>query len=272
MEKIQGSIFFKKYSVIVKIVLLIIVLFAHSCTSGSSHPESIAPIPAIALPKVSFANIMSIPLPPGFVRQPVLKNTFAYWLRRIPLKKDKEVYLYNGVLKKNQTAQFAVLDVSIGDKDLQQCADAIMRLRAEYLYEQQQFNTIRFFDNEGGDYHFKAPYTRQHLDSYLQKVFAMCGSASLSKQLKSKKMMDMQLGDVLIKGGFPGHAVIVADMAINKEGKKIYLMAQSYMPAQDIHILNNPGSTSLSPWYLLNQEKDIDTPEFYFTSDQIKTW
>ena len=45
----------------------------------------------------------------------------------------------------------------------------------------------------------------------------------------------MQIGDVLIQGGSPGHAVIVVDMAENPAtGEKLYLLAQSYMPAQDI--------------------------------------
>jgi hypothetical protein len=42
---------------------------------------------------------------------------------------------------------FAVMDLPVGNKDLQQCADAIMRLRAEYLYRPGQFNSIRFYDN-----------------------------------------------------------------------------------------------------------------------------
>jgi len=38
------------------------------------------------------------------------------------------VFLYNGKIKQNQQAQFAVLDIGIGNKDLQQCADIILRL------------------------------------------------------------------------------------------------------------------------------------------------
>ena len=53
----------------------------------------------------------------------------------------------------------------------------------------------------------------------------------------------LQPGDVFIKGGSPGHAVIVVDVAIyTQTGKKVFLLAQSYMPAQQIHILVNPAT------------------------------
>ncbi len=77
---------------------------------------------------------------------------------------------------------------------------------------------------------------------------------------------------MLIRGGFPGHAVIVMDVAVNDSGKKIYLLAQSYMPAQDIHVLKNPGNTDLSPWYEVNQENFIITPEYTFTNNELKRW
>ena len=34
--------------------------------------------------------------------------------------------------------------------------------------------------------------------------------------------------------------MIVADVAFNKKGEKIFILAQGYMPAQDIHIVKNP--------------------------------
>lgn len=58
---------------------------------------------------------------------------------------------------------------------------------------------------------------------YTETVFMYAGSYSLSQELKPvKNLNDMKIGDIFIKGGFPGHAVIVVDMAINKTtGKKI---------------------------------------------------
>ncbi len=83
----------------------------------------------------------------------------------------------------------------------------------------------------------------------------------------------MQPGDVLLKPGAPGHAVIVIDMAQNTKGEKIYLLAQSYMPAQDIHILKNPSGKPSIPWYLLKDSNDrIQTPEWTFYQDQLYGW
>lgn len=83
----------------------------------------------------------------------------------------------------------------------------------------------------------------------------------------------LQPGDVFIKGGSPGHAVIVVDVAIYTQiGKKVFLLAQSYMPAQQIHILVNPANRGLSPWYELsdNDEGKLYTPEWVFEKKDLK--
>jgi hypothetical protein len=81
---------------------------------------------------------------------------------------------------------------------------------------------------------------------------------------------DIKAGDVFIRGGTPGHAVIVLDVAINREsGKKIFLLAQSYMPAQEIHILNNPNREDLSPWYEEDFGDELITPQYTFTNNEL---
>jgi hypothetical protein len=75
----------------------------------------------------------------------VIPGSFEDWLRHLPLKKGKPpVYLYNGRLKENQSAHYAVIDIDVGNSDLQQCADALIRLRAEYLYSIGDFSSIHF--------------------------------------------------------------------------------------------------------------------------------
>jgi hypothetical protein len=251
-----------------KIILLFVFL---SCNNTSNSYAKNAAVSTNEKPP-HYNTIEQIPLPAGYTRTPAESGSFAAWLRKTNLKTDNTVYLFDGRKKENQSAQFAVLDISVGKKNLQQCADAVMRLRSEYLFSQKEFDKILFIDNEGRQYLFKEPCTRVNFDAYLDRVFGMCGSASLAKQLKPTIINTILPGDVFIRGGFPGHAVIVMDVATNAKGNRIYLLAQSYMPAQDIHLLNNPTNQQISPWYLVNKEERIITPEYLFTTMELKKW
>lgn len=234
-------------------------------------------------------------LPNGFTRIVSIKNSFGEYLQSIPLKPNGSlVHFYNGQDKPNKVAA-AVLNIDVGSKDLQQCADAVMRLRAEYLYQNKLYDALHFNFTNG----FKAEYTKwrngyrivvkgnmvswikttkesisyESFKEYLNMVFTYAGTASLSKELKPVAQKDMQIGDVLILGGSPGHAVIVVDMAINtKTNMKLFMVAQSYMPAQDIHILINKNNPAISPWYELDPNAEqINTPEWdFFGNEQLK--
>lgn len=212
-----------------------------------------------------YRHIAAIPCPAGYTREPLGDSTFGAWLRNLPLKKDKTVYLYDGRAKVNQSAQFAVLDISVGDKDLQQCADAVMRLWAEYQFEQKHWAAIWFSDNNGKRYQLPANSSRVALQAYLQTVFAYCGSLSLQRQLtRVKAGSPIQAGDVFIHGGSPGHAALVVDIARNAQGQQVFLLANSYMPAQDIHLLVNPEEKSISPWYTIDNKTHLQLPEWRF--------
>jgi hypothetical protein len=219
-------------------------------------------------------KVSTIPLLDGYTRVQYNDTSFATYLRNVALLQSNTVYLFNGQPKTNQTAHYAILNISVGKKDLQQCADAVMRLRAEYLFAQKKYNDIVFIDNEKVKYSFTAPYTHEHLLQYLDKVFGMCGTASLSIQMKSKaNLNDIQPGDVFIKGGFPGHACIVMDVAQNEKKEKIFMLSQSYMPAQQIHILKNYANSDENPWYAVSEiEQYLKTPEYIFTNQQLKSW
>ena len=88
------------------------------------------------------------------------------------------------------------------------------------------------------------------------------------------KIENLDAGDVFIQGGFPGHAVIVIDVVLNTNtGDKCFLLAQSYMPAQNIHILKNKYHSELSPWYSISDLKNdgrLITPEWTFELRDLK--
>ena len=85
------------------------------------------------------AIVNRIATPKGYKRVAVQKGSFEEWLRFLPLKPaNTPVKLYNNKLKWNQSAHFAVMDIDVGNRDLQQCADAVMRLKAEYHYSKNR--------------------------------------------------------------------------------------------------------------------------------------
>ncbi|MES2330353.1 MAG: DUF4846 domain-containing protein [Bacteroidota bacterium] len=228
----------------------------------------------------SMRSVKQIPLPAGFERIPVSANLFADYLRNLPLRKDKTVYLYNKQPKPDQSLHYAVIDISTGDRDLQQCADAVMRLRAEYFYGKKLYDSIRITKDNNTVYQFSQflknnpANEKESFRKFMEMVFINCGSYTLEQQLKPvKNIADMQPGDVFVKGGAPGHAEIVVDMAINKQtGKKIFLLAEGYMPAQDIHILLNPLQTSYGPWHELANNKQVITATWIFSASQLRRW
>lgn len=231
-------------------------------------------------------------LPEGFERTPADKNSFAHYLRSLELKPDgSKVKYYNGD-EKIKNVYDAVIDLPIGNKDLHQCADAVMRLRADYLYSQKQYEKIHFNLTNGFNCEYKKWMEGQRVSvkgnitswydtgkpsndektfwKYLEFVFSYAGSLSLSKELIKADIKDLRPGDVFIRGGNPGHAVIVVDMAENKKtGKKIFLIAQSYMPAQETQILKNLNDNKLSPWYSADFGEELQTPEWDFSKSEL---
>ena len=229
----------------------------------------------------------------GYSRIKTEKGSFTDWLRHLPLKHgNPSVKLYNNELKNNQSAQFAVVNIDTGKEDLQQCADAVMRLKAEYHYSKKEYAKIHFNFTSGDNARFskwiegyrpvlkgnKVSWTKsakkdssyKSFKAYLKQVFMYAGTSSLSKELLTIPLESLQPGDVFIHGGFPGHAVIVIDMATNSTtGAKIFMIAQSYMPAQDIHILNNP-LLEKSPWYSMDFKGNFETPEWTFERTETK--
>jgi len=226
----------------------------------------------------NYKTVGQIPVPTGYKRVSVSAESFGTFLRSCQLKQtDNTVYLYNGQRKGNQTAQFAVLTMDVGTADLQQCADAVMRLRAEYLYAQKKYADIKFnFLSDGKPRYYtnyaKGDYSYKKFRKYMNYIFSYANTGSLLKELKKVSSLNtIEPGDVFIQKGVPyGHAVTVMDVAVNeKTGEKLFLLSQSYMPAQDIHILVNPSDSQLSPWYDINFGDELITPEWTFTKSDL---
>ncbi len=158
--------------------------------------------------------------PMGFVRVPENSLSFGYYLRYLPLKPNgAKVHLFDGTIKYNNVWE-AVIDMDVGNRDLQQCADAVMRLRAEYLWHTNQKEKIHFNFTNG----FRVDYSKwqqgyrmhvsgnkttwykatspdnsyQSFRKYMNLIFNYAGYLSLSKELKAVNLEEIQPGDVFI--------------------------------------------------------------------------
>lgn len=261
------------------------------------HLLPILALVALALNPAAQADTLEerIATPDGYERIAAADGSFAAWLRELPLRPGRpDVRLFDGSLKRNQTAHHAVFDFDVGSRDLQQCADAVIRLRAEYLFSRRsetECEDISFHFTSGDAARWSdwrrgvRPRVSGHRVSwnqtasaddsyanfrrYLDTVFTYAGTHSLARELEPvSDPARVEPGDVFIQGGFPGHAVLVVDVAEDDRGHRMFLLAQSYMPAQDIHLLRNPASRS--PWYEARGAGELQTPEWLFDVTDLR--
>lgn len=228
--------------------------------------------------------------PPGYRRVAQTPNSFGAWLRGLPLKPDgAPITLFDGRMRPQQSGAAAIIDIDIGGRDLQQCADAVMRLRAEFLHAAEQRDALKFNFTSGDAYSFsdwlhgrtpringnrvqwvageRKADSHASLRRWLDVIFTYAGSLSLEREMKPVALATVQPGDVLIQGGSPGHAVIVLDVARDATNLPAVLLAQSYMPAQSMHVLRNPAG---GVWYRLENNVSIVTPDWRFAPRNLR--
>ena len=234
-----------------------------------------------------------IKAPDSYERVLADEGSFSAFLRKYSLKEDgSPVLLYNGNKKGNQDAHVAVFELPIEAEDLQQCADSVMRMYAEYFWETEQYEKIKFHFTNG----FEAEYVKwregyrilvngnqtswtksaEYDDSYetfvkyMRMVFSYAGTLSMETETKAISLTEIQAGDVFLVGGSPGHVVMVVDVCENAKGEKAFLLAQGYMPAQEFHVLKNPLHDN-DPWYYEDEFRyPFRTPEYRFEEDSLR--
>jgi hypothetical protein len=239
-----------------------------------------------------------IKAPKGFDWITEERGSFGDFLQNTKLKKTgSQILDFRQNPISNQSEHVAIMDYDIGEKDLQQCADAVIRLRAEYLYQQKRFDDISFHFTNGDVFSwndYKIGIRPQLISStkisfnnianeddsyasfrnYLDVIFMYAGTISLNKEsIGISDNKKIKTGDFIVTPGSPGHAVIIVGRAISKKGDVVYLLAQGYTPAQSIHIITNPYNDKINPWYKL----DIDnhptiTARYTFIKTNIRSF
>ena len=231
--------------------------------------------------------------PEGFTRGEAKEGSFTAFLRGYAVKEaGAPVLLYDKREKGNQSAHVAVLKLPLEQEDLQQCADSVMRVYAEYFYHEKKYDQIAFHFTNG----FLAEYTKwqqgyriavngnqvtwvkqkgyddsyETFQSYLRMVFSYAGTLSMEQEARAITPKELRVGDVFLHGGSPGHVVMVLDICENERGEKAFLLGQGYMPAQEFHILKNPMHEE-DPWYYETElSYPLTTPEYTFEEGSLK--
>ena len=208
-------------------------------------------------------------VPSGYVRVPAEAGSLGAFLRSYPMKPDgSPVLLYDG-RDRGTEDHAAVFAMHLEPVDEQQCADSVMRIFAEYFRATGQEDRIKFHFVSGFlcDWNtWKQGYrvsvsgndvswvkktgpdcSDECFERYLTMVFAYASTLSMGEESVPIALSELQIGDVFLRSGAPGHVTMVVDMC-EKDGKKAFLLAQGYMPAQEFHVLKNLRHPS-DPWY-----------------------
>ena len=218
-------------------------------------------------------------VPKGYTRIPYQEGSFGSFVRNYPMKPDgSPVLLWTKEPKANQGDHAAVFDMMVEEEmDVQQCADSVMRIYAEYFRKTGQYDRIKFhfvggflcdyntyiqgyrLRENGDEMTWKKTKSAEDSDDvfneYMFMVCAYASTLSMKEESAGTSLEDLRIGDVFLKAGSPGHVVMVADIC-EKDGKKAFLLAQSYMPAQEFHVIKNPRHEN-DPWYY---EEEVQYP------------
>lgn len=227
-------------------------------------------------------------MPEGFERVLYEEGTFSNYIQKYSLLPYySEVINYDGNPYIYQSGHVGVLDISVPDHGLMQCADVLIRLRAEYLWEQNKKEDIGFNFTSGHYCSWKqyaagfrpminvnkvtfqktatANTTKQNFYKYLDLIYMYAGTLSLNAEMKKIDAIEnIQVGDMLIYPGSPGHVIMIVDKAINTEGEILFTFAQGNTPSQSMHIIKNLNDLSISPWYAIEIGESLNIPTYTF--------
>ncbi|WP_456441409.1 DUF4846 domain-containing protein [Psychroserpens sp.] len=239
--------------------------------------------------KENLTILSRVNVPKNYKRVNYTKGSFQEYLRNYSLKPfGSKIINYDDSHYFWQGGHIGVLEIPVPKNGLQQCADALIRIRSEYLWDNNRKDDIGFNFTSG---HYcswnkyaegyrpkingnkvtfikkaSANHSKENFYKYLNLIYMYSGTLSLFNELKPIDDTDLQLGDMLIKGGSPGHIVMICDEVINDNGEKLFLLFQGNTPAQSAHLVKNLEDSMISPWYQLEDDAVIPVSNYTFGS------
>ena len=289
-----------KKQVIIRLILLVVFLIAlyllmclRACQKW--HDQVLTPPESQG---AGGTQETAVAPPEGYERIPAAEGSFLQFMREMPVwEQGSSIMTYDGEAISSVNAA-AVYTLSLPDVDLQQCADTVIRLWSEYYYQTGQTDRIAFSYSNGyetswadwqkGWRYLTVPAvgwtfrlklkgqddSLQQMHNYLQAVMRYAGTLSLEAESQPVAASEAHAGDIICKGGAPGHVLVIVDEAVNEKGERCFLFAQGLMRSQSAHIVAGYGDAD-SPWYTEKQLSEMPvrfSSYTYQTPDTLRRW
>lgn len=238
--------------------------------------------------------------PDGYTRVEAEPGSFGEYLQNFKLKPYGEsAYTYDGEVNEASNT-IGVFDQNV--TRWQQCADSIMRLHAEYLWEKGEYDKISYNFTTGFQCDFanwsqgkrvkvtgskctwvdkaEPSTSKDTLDAYMDFVYQYANTESLQNQLTEVSPADVKIGDAFVITSYQmdaelGHAVFVADMAQNEAGDKLYLIFEGTTPATQINLAKS-NDTTYGYWLPLKEDGTLEITKTVWDEETAsykeKTW
>ena len=280
-----------------KWIVIIIIIFALIFIGLQFKPIEQVAKAMVSKPDYVNKNGLTIKdrakIPEGYERVIYQKGSFQEYIQNYKLKPfGSRVINYDGSDYFYQFGHIGVLEIPVPKNGLQQCADALIRIRSEYLWSINQKHKIGFNFTSGHycsweqfakgyrpkvkgnkvSFHKTTTenHTKENFYKYLNLIYTYSGTISLYNEMKKiNSISELQVGDMLIVGGSPGHVVMIGDVIKNNNGERLFLLFQGNTPAQSVHLLKNLEETSISPWYKLKLNKEVYVPGYTFNNSKF---
>ena len=281
-----------KKGIFILILFVVIGLIAFNVKPVKHIVAAVVTKPSL-LNKDSLTIKSRVNTPEGYKRVTYSKGSFYEYLRNYMLKPfGTKIINYDNSEYYWQFGHIGVLEIPVPKNGLQQCADALIRIRSEYLWDANRKEDIGFNFTSGHycswmqyakgfrpkingnkvSFHKTAiaDHSKENFYKYLNLIYMYSGTLSLYNELpKINNVKDLKIGDMLIRGGSPGHIVMICDEVVNSKGEKLYLLFQGNTPAQSVHLVKNMEDSTISPWYKLEKNAVIPVSNYTFGSSKF---
>lgn len=236
-----------------------------------------------------------IPDPEGFSRVDVPSGSFPDWLRHLPVAATgTSVTTSNGkvILDGQHPNLAAVVQLQPRGARLLNSSNMMLRLRAEYCWASGKLDGVAFHFDSGQLSSFGAwsrglrpvleeqnivfkqtkmtDAGRDSFCDYLETLFSFASAASLLDDTRPSEDRTLSAGDIFLRPGKGGGAIMVLDVATDADGQVRVLLGKGGEPAQTFHVLRNDDGEA---WFPMAQTKPLQiTGCGSFSNAKLRHW